>query len=386
MKILYVLPHFYPHVGGSEQAFMDIITELIKKKNINVRVVTSQSGSLKNKDNYKGIDIFYYNWKIMFGHPLVNPQDLYEHVMWADVVHVGVYSPVIPTLMVCKKFKKPSIVTAHEVLGNKWYWVEKNIFKATLFKMYETLNVKQSCTFYHTPSDATKRDLENCNKKARIKNIYWISDKEITHSKNDIKKFNKYFNLKENDNKIFLCYGRPGKTKGIFVYLNAIKIVVNTLDKKQLKKVKFCFLMANDPMREKQKFINQVQNNNLQNYVIVKDSVNHDEIWNFIECANYVVIPSITEGFGLSAIEACEMGKNLIHSSAGSLPEVTFGNVAEFENRNSQDLANVLIETIRENNLFKYKNKKDFSRKTIGNEFIEMYNEAIEVNKNEIKK
>lgn len=385
MKILYVLPHFYPHIGGSEQAFMDIISEIIKRKDVEVRVVTSQSGSKKAKDTYNGIDIFYYNWKILFGHPLVKPADLEKHVKWADVVHVGVYSPVIPTLSVCKKHKKPSIVTAHEVLGNKWYWIESNPIKATIFKMYESLNVHQKCTYYHTPSDATKNDLYKCNKKANVKNIYWISDKLEIDSTKDYDKFNNYFGLKDK-NKVFLNYGRPGKTKGIFVYLNAIKEVTNTLPKKNLKNIKFCFLMADDPISEKQRFLKQVRDNNLNDYIIVKSAVKHDEIWNFINCADYIVIPSITEGFGLSAIEACESKKNVIHSSAGSLPEVTFGNVLQFENRNSHELANAIIETIKGNNLFVNKKKKDFSKKTIGNEFIKMYKDAIEVNKSEIKK
>ena len=31
MKICYILPHFYPHVGGGEQAFLDLIEELVKQ-------------------------------------------------------------------------------------------------------------------------------------------------------------------------------------------------------------------------------------------------------------------------------------------------------------------------------------------------------------------
>lgn len=31
MKVCYILPHFYPHVGGGEQAFLDLIEELVKQ-------------------------------------------------------------------------------------------------------------------------------------------------------------------------------------------------------------------------------------------------------------------------------------------------------------------------------------------------------------------
>ena len=89
-------------------------------------------------------------------------------------------------------------------------------------------------------------------------------------------------------------------------------------------------------------------------------------------------MPSVTEGFGLTAIEACEAGKKVIHSSGGSLPEVTFGEVIEFENRNSIDLARKLGGIILGNIKFDKKKKKDFSKDAISNEYINTYKKIIE--------
>ena len=111
MKICYVLPHFYPYVGGSEQAFLDLICEVIKDKNNEVRVITTTNSGKTEKYNHLGIDIYGYDWKIMFGHPLVKKKDLIEHIKWADVVHAGVYNPVIPSVKLCKKYKKRSTYT-----------------------------------------------------------------------------------------------------------------------------------------------------------------------------------------------------------------------------------------------------------------------------------
>jgi glycosyltransferase involved in cell wall biosynthesis len=38
-----------------------------------------------------------------------------------------------------------------------------------------------------------------------------------------------------------------------------------------------------------------------------------------------VIIPSLTEGFGFSAYQACCVGKQVIATDAGSLPEVVSG-------------------------------------------------------------
>lgn len=376
MKVCYILPHFYPYVGGGEQAFLDLIEALLKKK-IEARVVTSSMDGKNIHQQYKGIDIYYYNWKSLFGHPLVQKKDLIEHIKWADVVHTAVYSPVRTACKLARKLKKPSIVTAHEVLGKRWFWIENNKIKALLFKLYETYVVKAKCYYFHTPSYATKTDLEKCNKKAKIENIYWIVKEEKIKQEKETKKFYQYFGITEQD-RVFLNYGRPGKTKGVFVYLNAIEEVVKTLNKKELEHIKFCFIMAKYPEAEREKFIKQVKDHHLENYVVVKESVERKDLENYILCADYIVVPSITEGFGLSAIEACNAGKKLIYSSGGSLPEVTFGDVLEFINQDSGDLANKLVKVIKNEIDFTKKQRKDFSKETITEKMITLYNKVID--------
>ena len=376
MKVCYVLSHFYPYVGGAEQAFMDLILNLLDK-GVNVRVVTCSVDGNEKHLVYKGIDIYYYNWKQLMGHPILKKKDLIEHIKWADVVNSAVYSPVPIVSKLCCEFHKPHVCDVYEVLGNRWYWIEKNKIKAFMLKMYEKYIVNHSCDVFVASSMATKKDLDKCNSGAVSKNIYWISDNINKEIKSDRKKFNEFFGVK-NDDIVFLNYGRPGKTKGIFIYLNAIIETLSTLSEKDLSNVKFCFIMASEPHAERKKFINIVKEKNLDKYVIVRDSVERSDLENYRICADYIVVPSITEGFGLSAIEACEVGKKLIHSDAGSLPEVTFGEVAEFKNMDSSSLASILIDIILNKNPFNVKERKDFSGDTISSKYINLYQSLID--------
>ena len=375
MKILITSAYFYPHVGGGEQALLDVATELVKKGN-KVRVVTCSTTGKEYKDIYNGIEIYYYPWKILFGHPFVKKTDLYEHVKWCDVSTASVYTPVPSVSKVARKLKKPFISIVYEVLGKKWYWIESNKIKALIFKVFEYYVISQKNDLYIVDSEATLNDLKKYKKKANVKKIFWISEFDTSKYVKDRKKFNNYFGVTNND-KVFLNYGRPGKTKGLFIYLNAIKKVVADLDKNKLANIKFCFIMANDPMPEKEKFINLVDKYNLKNFIVVRDSVSREDLNNYRMCADYIVVPSITEGFGLSAIEACEFHKSLISSNAGSLPEVTFGEVAEFENRNSNDLAEIIKNVILGKDVFVKKEKKDFSKDTISREFISAFKSVI---------
>lgn len=376
MKVCYVLSHFYPYVGGAEQAFMDLILNLLKK-GINVRVITCSNDGKDGHVIYNGIDIYYYNWNQFMGHPILRKRDLIEHIEWADIVNSAVYSPVPVVSKLCQKFHKPHVCDVYEVLGNRWYWVENNKLKAFMLKMYEKYIVNHFCDIFIASSMATKKDLDKCNKKAKSKCIYWISDNTNNKFEIDKDKFNNFFGVSDG-NIVFLNYGRPGKTKGIFIYLDAIIKTIDCLSEEQLEKIRFCFIMASEPHSERERFINIVNSRKLNKYVIVKNSVERIDLENYRMCADYIVVPSITEGFGLSAIEACEASKKLIHSSAGSLPEVTFGEVAEFKNMDSSDLASILIDIILKKKTFVFKEKKDFSGATISSQYIDVYQSLID--------
>ena len=371
MKVCYVLSHFYPYVGGAEQAFFDLMQALIEK-NVEIRVVTTSVNGKNDHVKYKNLDIYYYNWKQLMGHPLVKEKDIIEHIKWADVVNTAVYSPVPVVTRVCRKLNKPVLCDVYEVLGYRWYWVEKNYIKAFMLKMYERIIINQKCDFFITSSHATENDLLRYNKKAKCETVYRISEPKENKTKLNKKKYYDFFGIDEN-NIVFLNYGRPGKTKGIFVYLDAIKSLVDKLSEKDLEKIKFCFIMAKEPHKERNKFIKKIEKYKLNKYIIIKESVSREDLDNYRDCADYIVVPSITEGFGLSAIEACEAGKKLIHSSGGSLPEVTFGQVAEFENRNSESLEKVLESIILDKIKYKTKNKKDFSRENMASKYLEAY-------------
>jgi glycosyltransferase involved in cell wall biosynthesis len=45
----------------------------------------------------------------------------------------------------------------------------------------------------------------------------------------------------------------------------------------------------------------------------------------YVSAADCIVIPSLSEGFGFSALEACNANKIVVSTDAGSLPEVVFG-------------------------------------------------------------
>lgn len=347
MKICFVLPHFYPYIGGGEKLFYDFARGLSERGH-EVRVVARNVG--KEYLGYKKIgklDVYYCQWKSMFGHPIPHKKDIVEHIKWCDVVHTSIFTPAAIVSRLARIYKKPSVMTVHEVRGEKWFWVE-NAFKASLFWIYEQYVCRQKYDVYHAVSEATKRDyLKYCGRKNVVRVYNAVSEMDIDIAKTADLDLYQYFGIEETD-RVFLYYGRPGKTKGVDIYRNALIKIKN--DNPHLESVKFCFVLGAEPVKLHRRFEKSMVDNELSDMVVIKDSVARNNLCKFILQADYVVVPSVTEGFGLSALEACQMDKKIIYSDGGALKEVVYGPCLCFENRNSDQLAEHIQSVIDKGN------------------------------------
>lgn len=342
MKIGFVLPHFHPYIGGGEKLFYDMGRELVKR-GFEVHVVTGKTGTgLSGTHDVEGMQVTYCDWKEMFGHPFPKTKDIIPVIEWCDIVHTSTYTtgPVVSKL--ARKYNKPSVMTIHEVRGEKWYYAD-NFIKATIYNMVEQFTCRQKYTIIHAVSEATKRDIAKYLKKTNVVRVYNAIELNATmgDEKFDLKQ---YFGLNEKD-KVFLYYGRPGKTKGIDVYEKALTMLA--ADDRIPENVKFCFILGSEPAKNRKEFIEKMRKNGLlDKNVIIRASLKREELASAIKQADCVVVPSLTEGFGFSALEACQIGTNLIVSDGGALPEVVYGNVKMFRNRDSRDLAKKIYRVI----------------------------------------
>ena len=83
--------------------------------------------------------------------------------------------------------------------------------------------------------------------------------------------------------------------------------------------------------------------NRKTNNITVIDPVPLDRLPDYINIADTVVIPSLSEGFGFSAAESCMLGKKVVITDTGSLPEVIFGRVVKVQKADSHALAQGVI-------------------------------------------
>jgi glycosyltransferase involved in cell wall biosynthesis len=325
MKILFITEHFYPHIGGAEKLLLDLASSLVRHGH-DVRVLTSNSGGAKGSHAYNGINIHSYRWNTFFGHPIPSKNDIYPQISWADIVQTAQYTAAPTALKCAKKMNKPCVMMSYEYLGKRWRQVDSPI-RAKLFELFEWWVFHKPYDKFVAISKSSKKDLLRSKiNPSKVSVVYPVfNDFNFWKTKNkpSVKSL-----------KTFLFYGRPGKTKGVFILLEAIK----NLNKTLTKDINFSFILSDDPLKEKKRLIALVDKYQLNDRITILDSQSQDELKNSIIESYCVIVPSLTEGFGYSAYQACMLGKNIIVSDAGSLPEVISGNCLIFKNGDSNSL------------------------------------------------
>jgi glycosyltransferase involved in cell wall biosynthesis len=136
----------------------------------------------------------------------------------------------------------------------------------------------------------------------------------------DVKNFEEKFDKAEfrskfatPDEKIVLYVGRLVYEKGVHVLINAVP--------KVLSKVNAKFVIVGDGYM-KNSFKTQVNHMNLAHKIYFTGFVDNKTLWALYRCADVVVVPSLYEPFGITALEAMAAQTPVIASDTGGLKEI----------------------------------------------------------------
>jgi glycosyltransferase involved in cell wall biosynthesis len=126
-------------------------------------------------------------------------------------------------------------------------------------------------------------------------------------------------------------------SKGVEYLVEAAKRV-----RKELPNSRLIMILSREPAGQYRRVMKSIEA--LGDHVMVVDSVPRAELPSYLLAAGCVVVPSISEGFGYSAIEAALLGCPLIATS-GHATEELLGDYATFvPPRNTEALARAIIE------------------------------------------
>lgn len=305
MRILYVLENYYPFVGGVETLFKNICEGMVKRGH-EVIVVASRQNTTRH-ENINGVDVHRVDTinRYTFAHDAID--DACRYGRKCDLIHTSTYTGAFPAWIASKLWRKPSVLTVHEVLGDKW----KQFGMSELYKWAEKGLLSLNFNKYVGVSESTCRQLAELGKESEV--VY--NGVDYNHWNPD-----KYEPICLHDCFTYLYYGRAGITKGVYNLVLAADVM-----RRIHSNSKLVMIVAKEPARERQKLVDMIKEYELQEYITLMESVPFDVLPRYILGADCIVVPSLSEGFGFTCAEACAMDKPVVASDVDSLPEVISG-------------------------------------------------------------
>ncbi|MBP7741053.1 glycosyltransferase family 4 protein [Candidatus Woesebacteria bacterium] len=325
-KILFILESFYPNIGGVEYLFKQLVDSLVRL-NWDVTVLTAKSYENTKINKIENLKIFRIPVRSRYLFTFLAFCYSIFLIPGKDIVHTSTYNAALPAFFISKLFNKKVIVTFHEYWGKLWFeypFISK--FKQKLFFNFEKFIARLKFDKFIAVSKYTKDSLITSGvDPKRIETIY---------NGIDYSGFQAVVKNRDNKNFTFLYSGRAGISKGLDVLIEAVKyskkldykLIIHSADSRQF-----------GVLNEIEKLV--VDYDLTDKVVFQKNKLSQKDTLQLMKNADCIIVPSYSEGFCFSAVEACALGVPIIHSGRGALSEVVSGKYLVFENMSTKSLA-----------------------------------------------
>lgn len=345
LRILFVLELYPPHIGGVEVLFQNLCQGLAARGH-EVTVITSRLSGTKALETINGVTVYRVRVpqkRARYWFTLLAIPQVLKLARKADVIHTTTYNGALPAWVVSKLWGKKCIITVHEVLGRLWgEFMGMGWLSARQHRLLEKLIVSLPFDRYVGVSKYTCESLraEGIGE-ARLRVVYnGIDSVLFDPARADGKKIRK--RLKLGGEFVYFYFGRPGVSKGVEYLIRAVPIISEILPDSRL-----VLILAHDPRGGYERVKRMIGDLNLKDKVFLLDPVPRNELPGYIAASDCVVVPSLSEGFGFTAVEACTMGKPVVASDVASLPEVVSGKYILVEPGNPKAIADGVVKVCR---------------------------------------
>jgi glycosyltransferase involved in cell wall biosynthesis len=337
MKILYVLEHYHPYIGGAEKLFQDVAEEMTIAGHDVIVLTTLHDRSLPKLDIYNGVNIVRVDCYNRFLFTIFALFKLLSFKDKIDIVHATTYNAAFPAWAYSRIKKFKSVLTFHEVWGKLWFDLPfLSFFQRWGFYLYEQLVIQLKFDHYIAVSKSTQKALINSgiphNKISQIYNGLDYTSFQPTPSSQQNEEFH------------FIFFGRLGVSKGLDLLIPALSEL-----KANNEVIHLHLVIPKQPKRMFAHVMDLIDRYDVQDKITLHHELLRDQLYELISSSDAVVIPSYSEGFCFVAAEACALHKPVVHSGAGALSEVVSGDQITMSDLSVSALTEALKRAIDKN-------------------------------------
>lgn len=300
MKILLITSIYLPHIGGIELYVKNLAASLISKGHdvsvfVGDRFVKSVSDSIEYGIRTVRVPVFYFKG-MTYLRDKTGIKILENELSSAEVVHLNDV-----------KFFYKFLAQKKTNYGYKLFFSSHGfIFHTKSFLFLKKLYMKQMVKysgFYNLNYCVSENDL-------KIARDFNFSNLKMLIPGCDVKKFSG-IDPNEFEKNVFVCFGRIARNKGIW---ELVKLFNSCSFDFSLKIIGKC-----DDDAYFQKITSVSQNDSRIEFLGYKTD---DEIKEYIRIAEFLVFPSLHEGFGLTLVEALSSGKKIIANKIETFTQI----------------------------------------------------------------
>ena len=373
MRILLVTEYYPPHVGGVEVVFNNLARELVKRGH-DCHVVTCRVPHSKKYEECEGVKIHRISVprnkdRYWFG-LLAIPTTL-KLASRVDLIHTTTFTAAIPAWLVSKVLRKRCVITVHEVWSGLWSELAgMNCVSARFHRFLEKAIISLCFDKYVCVSRYTR----NCLRLLGIKDeklgvIYNGIDHELFNpAKADGK--GTRAKLGVGNNFIYMYYGRAGISKGLEYLIEAVPIIAGDIPDSRL-----LLILGDEPKDRRRHIIEMIGRLRIDNQVILLRPVPKGELPSYIAASDCVVVPSLSEGFGFMAAEACAMERPIVSTDVASLPEVVSGKYVLVNPRSPNEIAGAISKVYHGD--VETSPKKTFTWNECADSYLKVYEDLL---------
>jgi len=348
-NILLVVDNYPPRRGGAELVY-ERLAEGLRADGLRVTVLTTGGPGLPATDRVNEVDIIRLGqnrtWFILQAFYY-----LLRSRLKPDLIHTATYAAAIPAWLYAKLRRIPVVLTVHEVLGEVWF-KGMNRWAAYAHYWFERLLLSLPFDTYIAVSAYTAKRLEAFGKPLRKIRVVENGVDELKVSPTAATVRSRLGIPAEQF--LFLYFGRLGISKGLLVLRDAARSLLP-----DQPDVHVAFVVAEAVHDEIYRELSAFQlTYPLQ--VSLFSALDKQTLVDLISAADCVVMPSYSEGFGLSAIEASLLKRPVVASDGGALRDHLWGKVNFFPAGDAAALANAM-QLARRGELTTIRKKHDFT-------------------------
>ncbi|WP_421827987.1 glycosyltransferase family 4 protein [Larkinella sp.] len=350
MKILYILDNYYPHIGGAELLFQRLAEGLVRRGMTVTVLVPKNYPDYLDEETHNGVHIIRQKVPSFAQRYFFMVLAIFRAIRLAkhhDIIQTATYNAIVPAWIASKLTGKKAILTVYEVWDTKWYTLSgQSRWKASLFRLFERMLLTFPFNRVVCISDSTLRDYVRLFPSAPVSRIYPGVDYDDFEKNRLNDEQRAVFRAEKNyrsDDFLVVGFGRPGISKGFDFLVNAVPQVL-----KAQANVRFLFIWPSAPnfISLRDSLVQRLESFQAGKAVRILDKQSRTDLLHYIQAADCVVVPSLAEGFGYAAVEACMLGRSVVSTTAGSIPEVISGHYRLVPPADSNALADAIADLV----------------------------------------